>query len=547
MEMQADPTQRGAERGAASLLVLGLAAGLLGGVALAAWRLHGYLGEGVPRVFLHGTVQSLNQALPWGLALAALWGALSWGLGDRFAMLRLGRGISRRTTHVALAVLAALWCAANAAATIAHRRDTRPNVIVLLVDVLRADHLGVYGYDRPTSPNIDRFAQDAVLFSQAVSQSTFTKTSVASLFTGLYPYHHGVYSGNKKDTADRVTSDVLSPEFTTLAEAMRAQGFFTTAWVMNGHLRAYMGFDQGYVDYHDQPGYMNYIQASWHRWRSRVGRVDPFFAYFHFLDLHGPNAPKPGYDGIYGRYSDDWASMTGEVYKPRRDAIRAGTLVPDAAAVEQLRADYDAVLTHVDAKLGTLLQSLKADGLYDDSLIVFTADHGDAFMEHGVIAHSWVPHEELIRVPLIVKLPQSLHAGRRVDSQVRLVDLAPTLIEFAGGKPPSGIDGVSLMPFLYDTAGEPPPAYAVSERGNTLSVRTEDRKYIRLQGGRAEFYDLRSDPAERRNLIGSHAAEMSPFAEIARRAVAEREGRTVDEVVVDPDTVKALRALGYMD
>ncbi len=547
MATQADPRQRGAGRGAANLLALGLAAGLLGGAALAAWRLHPYLGEGFPRVFLHGTVQSLNQALPWGLALAACWGAISWSLGDRFAILRLGRGVPRRTTHAAIAALAALWIVANAAALIAQRQNTRPNVIVLLIDVLRADHLGVYGYDRPTSPNIDRFAADAILFSQAVSQSTFTKTSVASLFTGLYPHHHGVYRGDKKDTADRVTSDVLSPELTTLAESLRAQGLFTTAWVMNGHLRAYMGFDQGYVDYHDQPGYMRRIQASWRDWRSRLGRIDPFFAYFHFQDLHAPNIPKPEYDGIYGRYSEDWASMSGEVYKPRRDAIRRRELVPDAAAVEQLRADYDAVLTHVDAKIGTLLEDLEADGLYDESMILLMADHGDAFMEHGVIAHSWIPHEELIRVPLIVKLPHSRHAGRRVDAQVRLVDVAPTLIEFAGGSAPPELDGVSLMPFLYDTQGEAPPAYAVSEHGKTLAVRTEDRKYIRLQGGLAEFYDLRTDPTEQRNLIESHAAETLPFAEIARRAVAARKGRKVDEVVVDPETVKALRALGYMD
>jgi arylsulfatase A-like enzyme len=316
---------------------------------------------------------------------------------------------------------------------------------------------------------------------------------------------------------------------------------------MNGHLRAYMGFDQGYVDYHDQPGYMSFIQESWLDWRARLGRIDPFFAYFHFLDLHGPNAPKPGYAGIYGRYDDDWASMPGKKYKARRDAIRGRQLVPDANAVEQLRADYDAVLTQVDAKLGAFLETLEADGLYDDSLIVLTGDHGDAFMEHGVIAHSWVPHEELIRVPLIVKLPHSRNAGRRVDRQVRLVDVAPTLIEFAGGRAPPGLDGVSLLPLLLDTEGGGPPAYAISEHGDTLAVRTEDRKYIQLRNGFAEYYDLRADPGEQNNLAESHAAEMLPFAEIARRAEADRKGRKVGEVEVDPATVEALRAIGYMD
>jgi Arylsulfatase A and related enzymes len=116
-----------------------------------------------------------------------------------------------------------------------------PNVIILLVDCLRADHLRSYGYSRKTSPNIDRFAKDSVMFTQAISQSTFTKTSVASLFTSLYPYQHGVYEGNLSDTKAHITSDVLSEEKTTLSETLSQNGFLTMAWIKNEQMRSFSG------------------------------------------------------------------------------------------------------------------------------------------------------------------------------------------------------------------------------------------------------------------------------------------------------------------
>ena len=530
----------------ARIAVLGLAAGLVGGLALALARLREYADAGFPRVLFHASVQAVNDALPWGLLAGAVAGALVFLLGRRAQpSLRLAR---RRAPWLALALLAALVVGLNAASWLAARCARRPNIIVLLVDVLGAEHLGVYGYERPTSPQIDRFAADCVVFTQAIAQSTFTKTSVASLFTGLYPYRHGVYRGDKQDTADRVTSDVLGADLTTLAEALRERGLVTAAWVHNAHLRAYLGFDQGYLDYHDQPGRIPKIRESYRAWRARLGRVDPFFAYFHFIDLHGPNRPEPPYAGRFGHYSDAWSSLPEEGYTALMKAIRAGEKVPDAAGAAQLRADHDAVLLQVDADLGRLLDDFKAEGIYDDSLIVLTGDHGEAFMQHGIVGHSWIPHEELIRVPLLVKLPGSRHAGRRVHGQVRLVDLAPTLVEFAGGRVPPGLDGTSLMPFLGDQPpGAGSAALAVSEHGSTVALRSERWKYIRLRDGHELLHDLTADPAEQRNVIEAHPGEAQGFAEIARRIDQARKDRQADEAVLDPDTVEALRALGYLE
>lgn len=432
----------------------------------------------------------------------------------------------------------------------ATRKPSGPHVFVFLIDVLGAGHLSCYGYERATSPRIDRFAKDAILFEQAISSSTFTKTSVASLFTGLAPHHHGVYVGSLRDSADRITSDVLSRDHTVMAEEMKRSGFVTLGIVHNGQLRPYMGFDQGFDLYDNDPGPMPKMAAQFRVERGRWARSQRLFAYVHFLDLHGPYRPIPPYDKKFGRYSDTFDAIdTHDVWQKYVGAVKMNKIKPTEADIEQLRSLHDGQLVFVDEWIGRVLDDLKADGLYDESLIVLTGDHGDAFWEHGFINHSNVPYQELVRVPLLIKLPGSKNGGSRVKTPVGLVDLLPTLLDFGGETGTGRRDGTSFLGMLENPAGEPRPGIQISEFEASAAIREGDWKLLYRPRQPLELYDLGRDPRERTNRYPEapapevvHRLEQRLAAVLnARQQVSDRE-----RVVVDPKTVRELEALGYL-
>lgn len=422
----------------------------------------------------------------------------------------------------------------------------RPDTIVLLVDVLRADHLGAYGYERATTPNLDRFAADAVLFENAIAQSTFTKTSVASLFTGLYPHEHGVYLGMHRDADDRVVGDVLAEELTTVAEALAREDVLPVAWVRNKHLRARMGFGQGFALYDDGVGTIDDILGRFRGFRGVVGRRVTFFAYLHFLDLHAPYAPPPPWDTLFGRFSDRLDAWTPDDWSDYQQAVRRGEIRPRPEDVEQMRSLYDGQLAFVDARLGALFERLEEEGLYERSLIVLLGDHGEGFMEHGFLAHSNTPYEELIRVPLLVKLPGSAHGGRRVASPVALVDVAATLLDVYGAERPEPFDGRSLAPLWRGDARAAAEATRpiLSELRDRMSVRTARWKYLEDPRDGARLYDLERDPGETRNVLARNAETARELAAVAERARASRRARARREL--SEETVEQLRALGYV-
>ena len=482
---------------------------------------------------------------------------------------------------VAAAVL--LYAGVAAAFRAGPLAPDRPNVIVLLIDALRADHLGCYGYGRPTSPAIDALARDGVLFRQTVPASTFTKSSIASLFTGRYPYQHGVYWGSSRENPDKVTSDLLSPRETTLAEVFRGAGYLTTAWVQNSHLRGFMGFGQGFVDYHDQQGDADRINRRFGGWLAGPGRRYPFFSYVHYIDLHDPYRPPPPYDTMFGRYADVYAGVDFAEWGAFLAAVRRGDRKLSPAEVAQLAAYYDGEIRSMDDHVGRILGRLKALALYDRSLIVLTADHGDGFYEHGFISHSTTPYEELVHVPLILKLPGGRFAGRVVEPQVRLVDLFPTLLELAGIRKPARVDddgapggsggeggaggelapahhlaGCSLVPLIQagDAPVERPARCAmavieIAEEGEApgVAVRTERWKYIHHEKHEDELYDLALDPGEHHNLLltgppGDQAAELR---RLALAVVAGRSEQGAEKIELDEKVIRELKALGYLD
>lgn len=432
-----------------------------------------------------------------------------------------------------------------------------PNVIILLIDALRADHLSCYGYSRNTTPNIDEFAKGSVIFTQAISQSTYTKTSIASLFTSRYPYEHGVYE-NEKDSEGDIHSDILSAKETTLAEALLQNGFLTMAWLEQTELRAYMGFSQGFVEYNEQQGRIQYINQKFIKWLNGIGKKHKFFAYIHIIDLHDPYRPEPPYDTMYGVYSDVYAGNVLEKanYEPFLRAIREGKRKLEKRDVDQLIAYYDGLLTYTDSQIGLLLEELKKAGLYDNTLIILTADHGDGFMKHGFVSHLTTPYDGLLHVPLIIKFPKSVYAGRVVKNQVRLIDVMPTILDFLKIKTDSKLEGFSLLNYLDANKrnGNNFPKYAYSEvldrydRHYLTSIRTERFKYIDFPGKKDEFYDLIVDPKEQNNIIDSKRDEAEKFHKMALAIALEREKKKkeVGKVILDKKAVEELKALGYI-
>lgn len=428
-----------------------------------------------------------------------------------------------------------------------------PNVIVILIDALRSDHLGCYGYSRDTSPNLDRFAEEGVVFTNSISQSSHTKASITSLFTSLYPIQHDVIHGNRRDDQGNFYSDVLGESFKTMAEYLQGGGYNTAGFLVQGQLRGYMGFSQGFNYYDSYLGNARNINRQFFRWLP-VNKYRKFFAYLHYLDVHAPYAPSkknlkilelsalvgdaPGKNADMVRLKQDWAQF--------QNALDAGEIELSDADVAELVALYDAGIRDMDDRLGALFAKLKAEGVYDNSLIIFTADHGDGFMEHGLLDHGTSLYEEVLRVPLIVRFPNGARRGVS-EEPVQTIDVLPTILDVVGIPPGNTLMGRSVLDFLGGFSGERP---RVSERGDLIALLKGKYKYIfnkRRKTG--ELYNIEEDPGEQVNLAkmnpeltrGMKQAILDFMGHFATKTPAKREA-----VELDKETIEKLKTLGYI-
>jgi arylsulfatase A-like enzyme len=272
-------------------------------------------------------------------------------------------------------------------------------------------------------------------------------------------------------------------------------------------------------------------------WTKGIGKKHKFFAYLHYNDLHAPYRPKPPYDTLY-------LGKIGSGYEGTTD-------------LDRRKALYDGQLTYIDTQIGILLNNLKKEGLYDNTLIVITGDHGEGFGEHGIMEHSKPPYDILTRVPLIIKFPQSSYAGRSVNNQVRLIDVMPTILDFLQIKTDRKLSGFSLLNYLDNDKKDRVnyPKYAISElfnrlhfRENSLSIRTEEFKYIYFLNREDELYNLKTDPKEENNIIKLKPEIAERFREMLPPILSQSEKnrkRTL-KVNYDKKMVEELKALGYI-
>lgn len=356
----------------------------------------------------------------------------------------------------------------------------RPNLLIVCVDALRADALGTYGSTSGATPMIDRIAAESVVFENAFSVASWTKPTVPTILTGLYPSQHGVLVNRKE------TTDILADRIVTLAERLSAAGYQTGAFVENAQLNARSsGLNQGFSVYEEELGDALHVTHRFLRWLERGDRR-PFFAYVHVLDPHLPYRPEGTASGAAlttrARLdSVEWGMNTNN-WRLLRSAVREGVvkLGPDDALT--LRGLYDGEVAFTDAVLGRLFDLLKVRGYLQSTLVMITADHGEGFLEHGKLDHGYGPYDELIHIPLIVHLPGNGGTGRRVHTQVSQVDITPTILDAAGLDKATELPGRSLLklaPRADQSSDQPVLTIELIGKESIASLRTPRFKYMR--------------------------------------------------------------------
>ncbi len=415
-------------------------------------------------------------------------------------------------------------------------------IVLISIDTLRADYLNLYGYERhETSPELDAFARDALVFDHCVVTEPHTLTSHMSLFTGLHPQRHRV---------DRRTA--LATDVATLASELRRRGFATAGFADAGYLIRLFGFDRGFDVYEARRrrGLARILDEG--RDWLRLHGAFPFFLFLHGYDVHS-RGPVPLYEApepFRGRFSGAHASPLADASRPFRSlfASRRERLSEEDRAY--IRATYAEGVRYVDSLLGGFFAFLREEGLYDDALVVVWSDHGEGLGDH----EEWL-HRELydasVRCVLLMKIP-GLAGGRRIESVVSAVDIAPTLLELVHAPAPRGIDGRSFAAKLSGAAVGG-AAFTRDGDGQRFSIRTATHQLLwDRTDGSWELYDLEADPGETRNLSPSGGEVEARLRErlrawVARHDAERRRGRPGPPADLDAGAEAQLRELGYLE
>lgn len=351
---------------------------------------------------------------------------------------------------------------------------TQPNVILILVDTLRSDHLNAYDYERPTAPNLQRMASEGALFRDCITQATWTKVSVPSIMTSLYPISNTVH-----EMVDRVPNSA-----NTIAEVFRANGYATISMSSVPFSGKMTNMHQGFEELHEVGSLRGDISSKTSReYNDRLlpwieeHRDGPFFAYFHLFDPHDPFEPHRPYNTMWAdpnkkaehRHNEDIVRphiahpVLKQFCMPSRAELEAAGVDPDSFTNYNMDW-YDGSIREMDAEIGRLLERLESLGLAENTIIAFTSDHGEEFLDHGASFHGQSVYGELTNVPLMFWSPGRIDAGTVVPDTVSSVDIMPTLLEAAGIPVPGDLQGQSLAPLLRQVSAksggwEPRPAF----------------------------------------------------------------------------------------
>ena len=450
---------------------------------------------------------------------------------------------------MATLVLALLGCGDERvpAAELSARLEglSRPHLVLVVVDTLRADATNPWASTLETSPELDEWAQRGIVFERTLAQSSWTKISMASMMTSLWPHSHGL----------RATGDGLDARGETLAEHLRHAGYATFAVQTNGWLHQSFGFHEGFDRYTFPHGAGSRGLARSQRWPhadrvvEEAGRLieaapedRPFFLYLHFMDVHEYAAPP------------EWRSF--------------GT---------DRRGNYLAAVRWVDDALGRIRRQLDQAGVLDRTVIVFASDHGETFGEHDVYGHARNVLTPVLHVPLVIRFPFVVGPAIRVAAQVRNVDIAPTLLELAGIEVPASFEGASLLPLLASPEAPDRPNFAAlgvplfpdasvqaalnegrwtyarnavgggEADGGSAPRGLAARAFSGVAAGEEFLFDRGVDPGENVNLVARHPEEAARMRVLLDEHLEREGGRAVrTRVAIDAEIAERLRAMGYL-
>ncbi len=435
---------------------------------------------------------------------------------------------------------------------------SQPDVFIYLIDALRADHLGCYGYDRPTSPRIDAFAQEAVLFEQAQTTVTWTRAAVTSLLTGLYSSAHGVmYKTNKLDS-----------NLTTLSEVLKKSGYQTCAITTNTQVRRKFGLGQGF----DRFEFENLQTPDWVNKRveaflSKARPDSPIFMYLHSIEPHAPYAPQPD---TFSRFDRGFNGSCDGSMKALKRLKETKWFDPNPSPddIGHLIDLYDAEIFDNDAGFGEFLSLLRKSGRYDNALIILVSDHGEAFREHGMITNGKILNKEVMHIPLIIRFPNDRFAGRRFEQPVSLIDIFPTIIAQTNCVPEIDYElpGINLGRALVDEGfGQHRSVYAELTRFETgkfkqlavLNGRGYKRIFEAPWNGEQSipepctgFWDIRIDPYEQTDLsprLREYCDEETERLLLwHKKQLTWRKDVETPNVTLSEKDRRELRALGYL-
>jgi arylsulfatase A-like enzyme len=462
------------------------------------------------------------------------------------------------------------------------RRDLQ-GVVLIQADTLRPDHLDVYGYERETAPSLRRMAAEGALFRRCIAQGTWTKVSSPSILLSLYPSSHRIAN----------FTDRLPDAATSLAEVFRDAGFATLSLSSVFFTGKLTNLQQGYEELHESTSLADPESSKTAReyvdrllpWLE-LHRQDPFLVYLHVFDPHDPYRPPRPYDTLFGDPSDhaEHERQAQEVRRfienpllrafgmPSRAELAAAGFDPDAYVAHD-RDWYDGSIRAMDVELGRVFEALRQLGLAESTLVVFTSDHGEEFLEHGRTFHGQSVHGELARVPLVLWAPGRVPAARVVEETVQSVDIAPTILGLAGLPPLPQAQGASLAPLLAERApgADPPPGWprpAIIEKlaesdptsptrigGVATAIVDDGWKLIERvepeRPTRRELYDVERDPLEQEDLAAERPDVVTGLVqrlEAWRAAVSavRLEPEAAAEGATSPEELERLKALGYV-
>jgi arylsulfatase A-like enzyme len=444
-----------------------------------------------------------------------------------------------------LAAALALSALGSAACKGEAQRPERPrNVILIVVDTLRADRLSAFGYARPTSPNLAEFARHAVRFDAARSQAACTFPSVNSILTSRWP---AAFLGQPNGALG------IPPEVPSLAEILQARGFHTVAVSASAVVRKSPsrfnpggGFARGFDVFHEdcvwQPASCVDAAAAGHL---RQGGK-PLFLYLHYIDPHGPYQPPPTWRRRFA---------TGNPETPQKEWVRKGNPNPigdwlykgktnpgfTPQDLQHLKDLYDEEIGFVDSQLGALFGRLRQTGLLKSSLVILAADHGEEFLEHGDVKHCRNLFDTSLHVPLVVRVPAT--PPRVVASPVQNLDLMPTVLDYLGIRVTGSFAGRSLRAEIEGRAA-PEIQYAI--QGSQRSAADGRYKLIEdLASGKQTLYDLKADPGETKDVLAAERRAYAPLRDALAKWLAKSEGKGTADA--SRAAQEKLRSLGYIE